>query len=117
MREITNLASQRTETKRIQEIPSADFTQMGVAFSTTNHVIGFWLILRPLIQEKNSSTVDHISLNSTDIQNLLNLCYPHNIMIRRPPYLHYTYISKYSILLILSIPSLYSIVILIINQT
>lgn len=58
------------------------FHTNGVVFSATNNDnIGLGLILRPLVQEKDSSTVNHIRLNLTDIQNLLNLCYPHNIMI------------------------------------
>lgn len=82
MRERNYLATQRTETKRVQEISFAYFTQMGIGFTPTNNtIIRLNLILWPLIKKKDSSTINHIRLNSTYIQYLLNLSHPHNIMI------------------------------------
>jgi len=77
---MTNLTSQRTKTKRVQERPPTNFTNKRNSFGSTFR-------LRSLIQKQNPGTVYYISLHPTYIQHLLNLGNPHHIMIRRSPYL------------------------------
>ena len=77
---ISHLTSQRTETKWVQEVSSTNLTNVRHPFPRFG--------LRPLIQEQNPGTVDHICLHSTNVQHLLNFCHPHYIMIWRSSYLN-----------------------------
>lgn len=76
---MSHLTPQRTEAKWVQEASSTNLTNVSYSFSR--------LWLRPLIQKQNPGTVDHICLNSTNVQHFLNFRHPHYIVIRRSPYL------------------------------
>lgn len=67
------LATKRAESEGIKEAALTDFTGVGDSFARPR--------LRPLIQENNSSTVDNVGLDSTDVQMLLNLIHPNHIMV------------------------------------
>lgn len=73
------LATQRTESIRIKQASVADLARVGHTLSRP------WL--RPFVEENNSSTVDNVGLNPSNVQELLNLRYPDHIMVRGPPYL------------------------------
>lgn len=73
------LATQRTEPIRIKQASVADLARVGHTLSRP------WL--RPFVEENNSSTVDNVGLNPSNVQKLLNLRYPDHIMVRGPPYL------------------------------
>lgn len=74
------LAAERAEAEAIiDEATIANLAGIGYAFP--------WPRLRPLIQEDDFSTVDHICLDSGYIKILLYLIHSYHIMIRRSPYL------------------------------
>lgn len=82
------LAAKRAEAEAIiNEATIANLTSIGYAFPGPR--------LRPLIQEDNFSTIDHICLNPRYINILLYLIHPYNIMIRRSPYLPKTQSRKH----------------------
>lgn len=59
------LATKGAESERVKEASFADFTGIGDTFTRPR--------LRPLVQEDHSGTVDNVGLDSTDVQNFLNL--------------------------------------------
>jgi hypothetical protein len=74
------LAAKRAEAEAIiNEATIANLAGIGHSFPRPR--------LRPLIQEDDFSTIDHIGLDPTYIKILLYLIHPYNIMIRRSPYL------------------------------
>jgi len=75
------LAAKRAEAEAIiNEATIANLAGIGHSFPRPR--------LRPLIQEDDFSTIDHIGLDPTYIKILLYLIHPYNIMIRRSPYLN-----------------------------
>lgn len=74
------LAAKRAEAEAIiDEATIANLAGIGYTFPRPR--------LRPLIQEDDFSTIDHICLDPSYIKILLYLIHPYNIMIRRSPYL------------------------------
>lgn len=74
------LAAKRAEAEAIiNEATIANLAGIGYAFPGPR--------LRPLVQEDDFSTINHICLDPGYIKILLYLIHPYNIMIRRSPYL------------------------------
>ena len=74
------LAAKRAEAEAIiNEATIANLAGIGHTFPGPR--------LRPLVQEDDFSTIDHIRLDPWYINMLLYLIHPYNIMIRRSPYL------------------------------
>lgn len=68
-----NLATEGAEFEGVEEASLADFTGIGDTFARPR--------LRPLVQEDHSGAVDNVGLDSTDVQNFLNLRDPYHIMV------------------------------------
>lgn len=67
------LATERAESKGIEEAALAYFAGVGDPFS--------WPGLWPFVQEDDPRTVDDVGLNTSYVQHLLNLRNPNHIMI------------------------------------
>lgn len=68
-----NLATERAKSEGVKEAALAYFAGVGDAFA------GAWL--RPFVQEDNSSAVNNVGLDSTNVQHFLNFRNPYHIMV------------------------------------
>ena len=77
----TYLAAEGAEAEGVEQAAVADMAGVGDAFAVAQ--------LRPAVDEHHPRAVDHVRLDPSDVQNLLDLRHADHVVVRRPPDLQF----------------------------